>query len=450
MRTTPVARLSGNGDRYGWLRLVAAAVVTAGGLAITATPQDAARNGREAAKGREMIPPREVKVLPCFFVPKGEAAPTDAEGARLIRYLEWARTRYREMLGGRDTFAVATKTPRVFRADETLADYRARGPDEFFDRVASELLRRLNQTRYNCPYVLLVVIMNSRDDYPTGRAGAINGGYNTGGGLVLLSSFNLNRIPYFESTLEHELGHAFGLPHVDVYSYDMQTHPSLMSYDPRHHTNGFNQSPTPGRLMPEDIRGLALNRRAFSKLRFDPAKDVPAGYTIFPRVVPRPPVTIPDQPSGVRVTTSSGEDFGSKVVNVVGHEIRPNHKTDQVTYDPKTMWQSAASKSGWVAIEVAFPYAVELTRIAVHSQHSGQYNAARAIRVAVRGDGGDFRPVTSADLKTADDSVTLPKTRGQSWRLEFQAGESNSVTLRGLQFFAGDDEVFPPPLPYQP
>jgi hypothetical protein len=46
--------------------------------------------------------------------------------------------------------------------------------------------------------------------------------------------------------------------------------------------------------------------------------------------------------------------------------------------------------------------------------------------------------------------VTLPKTKGQVWRLEFQAGESQQVVLRGLRYFSGADELFPPLVPYQP
>jgi len=117
--------------------------------------------------------------------------------------------------------------------------------------------------------------------------------------------------------LRHELGHSFGLPHVDVYGYDMKSNDSTMPYNPKHHTNGFEPSGTPGKLIPEDLRGLALDQRAFPTLRFDPEKDVPRGYTISAPVMILGPQKIPEQPDGVQITTGSGEEYGSKVANVV-------------------------------------------------------------------------------------------------------------------------------------
>ena len=42
---------------------------------------------------------------------------------------------------------------------------------------------------------------------------------------------------------------------------------------------------TPGKLIAEDLRALALNQRVFSGLRFDPTKDVPLGYSMAGRRV---------------------------------------------------------------------------------------------------------------------------------------------------------------------
>jgi len=65
--------------------------------------------------------------------------------------------------------------------------------------------------------------------------------------------------------------------------------------------------------------------------------------------------------------------------------------------------------------------------------------------------GGKFRGVVKADLKSVDETVTLPKTKGRVWQFEFEAGEDGGcVVLRGLQFFTGDDELFPPLIPYRP
>jgi hypothetical protein len=400
-------------------------------------------------RGQEAIPPREVKVLPIFFVPKGEPAPTEDQSKRLLRHLIWSQTRYRELLKNQTTFVIADEKPRIYRSTRGLAFYRDQ-PESSAPQVVSELLTDLKFTRYNCPYILLVVMMNPKEDFPIGGGRPLNGGFNTGGGIVVVSSFAMDRSPNFQSTLQHELGHSFGLPHVDAYGYDMKANDSLMSYNPRHHTNQFTPSRTPGKFIPEDLRGLALNSRALPKLRWAPEKDVPKGYAISERALTLGPMKVPDHPDGVKVTTSSGEEFSSKAANIVQGRIGPSKKVGKVTFDPKTMWQSAKSATGWASVDVEFPYEVELTRVAIHSQHSGEYHIAQAVRVAGQGPWGQFQPVAEADLKSADDSVTVPKTKGRVWRLELRAGESGVVVLRGIQFFSGDDEVFPPLVPYEP
>jgi hypothetical protein len=389
------------------------------------------------------LAPRSVKVLPVFFVPKGEADPTTEETESLMRHLEWCRTRYREMLGNADTFELAESAPRVYHAENPLAFYREQ-PEGAAPQYVSELLKAYGFNRYNCPYVLFVVLMNSADGFPGGGGRPLNGGLNTGGGIVILSSYDFDRAPNVQSTVQHELGHAFGLPHVDVYGYDMMSNDSIMSYNPRHHTHGFEPSATPGVLIPEDVRALAMNRRVFGKLRFDPKKDVPASYAIADHIVVLGPMKIPGQPDGALVTTESGEERGSKVANVVQGQILPNKTGDLSVFDPNTMWQSAKSDDGWALVQVVFPYAVELTRVMVYSQYGGRYDAARAVRVAVKGDEGSFRRVGAADMKSADAAVTFPKTCGREWRFEFQPGESGQVVLRGLRFFCGEDELFPP------
>jgi hypothetical protein len=394
------------------------------------------------------ILPREVKVLPIFLVPKGEANPSDAQALMLMRHVELARARYQKMLPDHVTFKVATSRPRLFRSERGLSFYR-----EQLDpaaQIVSELLAELKCSRYTCRYVLLVIVMNSADEFPHAVGRPLNGGYNTGGGVVVLSSFTLDRLPNFQSTLQHELGRSFGLQHVDVYGYDMNANASIMSNDSLHNTNGFDPSTTPAILIPEDIRGLALNQRAFPGARFDRARDVPKSYKIAERIVPFAAMIIPNQPDGPRVTTESGETFGSRVTNIVQGQILPDTKPGRVTFDGKHMWSSAKSNTGWVAVDVTFPVEVELTAVAIHSQHSGQYHPAKAVRILVESKPGGFQPVATADLDSVDATVKLPKTKGTKWRFEFQAGSTGMVVLRGLQFFAGDDELFPPLVPYQP
>jgi Tfp pilus assembly protein PilZ len=365
-----------------------------------------------------------------------------------MRHLKLSQTRYRELLGQKTTFAIAEEKPRVHHSPRPLEFYRAQ-PEASAPEAVSELLTAFNYNRFNCPFILLVVMMNPKDNFPNPGGRPLNGGFNTGGGVIVLSSFTLDRSLYFQSTLQHELGHAFGLPHVDVYGYDMKTNASMMSYDHRHETKGFTESRKPGKFIPEDRRGLALNQRAFPGLHFDPEKDIPRGYSISKRIVTMEPMRIPGQPAGLVVTTRSGEEYGSTVANIVRGRIAENEKSDKVTFDAKTMWHSAKTETGWVAVQIAFPYEVELTRIVVHSQHSGQYHIAKAVRVAVGDNGEHLRQVIETNLDSADSDVSFPTTKARVWQLELRAGESGQVTLRGLQFFSGEDELFPPLVPYR-
>jgi Tfp pilus assembly protein PilZ len=365
-----------------------------------------------------------------------------------MRHLKLSQTRYRELLGQKTTFAIAEEKPRVHHSPRPLEFYRAQ-PEASAPEAVSELLTAFNYNRFNCPFILLVVMMNPKDNFPNPGGRPLNGGFNTGGGVIVLSSFTLDRSLYFQSTLQHELGHAFGLPHVDVYGYDMKTNASMMSYDHRHETKGFTESRKPGKFIPEDRRGLALNQRAFPGLHFDPEKDIPRGYSISKRIVTMEPMRIPGQPAGLVVTTRSGEEYGSTVANIVRGRIAENEKSDKVTFDAKTMWHSAKTETGWVAVQIAFPYEVELTRIVVHSQHSGQYHIAKAVRVALGDNGEHLRQVIETNLDSADGGVSFPATKGRLWQLELRADETGEVTLRGLQFFSGEDELFPPLVPYR-
>jgi hypothetical protein len=244
--------------------------------------------------GNDYRPPDEVKVLPVFFVAKDESPPTKRQEASLQKHVTWAQTRYKQMLKGRGTFALAAGEPQVYHAEHDAVYYRAQS-EGAAPQIVDELLRRYKYNRYNCPLIFVAIVMNPRDAYPGGGARPFNGGINSGGGIVEMSSYGLDRAPNFQSTLQHELGHAFGLPHVDAYGYDMEKNPSLMSYNPKHHTDGFKPSKTPGILIAEDIRALALNRRVFPRLRFDPKTDVPQGYTMQ-RIVTLGPMNIPGHP----------------------------------------------------------------------------------------------------------------------------------------------------------
>lgn len=392
--------------------------------------------------------PERVDVLPVFFVPKGEPLPTREQNEKLMKHLRWAQDWYRMDLGGRDTFRIAKAMPDVHRAKGTLTFYKQQAASESRDasHFVGELLDHYGVNRFNCPYCFAIFVMNPREDYPIGGGRPLNGGFNRGGGMLQMSSYCLDKAPNFQSTLRHELAHSFGLPHVEVYGYDMNTNPSVMAYNPGHHTVGFQDSATPARFIPEDLRALPLNQRCFAKLKYDPDRDNPSGQKLH-RVVWLGPMDIVGQPSyNVDVTTGSGALYGTQPVNVVQRRIDPN-KGPGIGFNAASMWHSEVSESGWVSLNLTFPVPVTLTKMGIYSQHSGQYHAADRARIQVE-DGEEYRDVAEQDLKSADAIVSMPPTRGVKWRLHLRAGRSKIVVVRGLRFSGESGEVFPPAVPY--
>lgn len=219
---------------------------------------------------------RAVIVLPSDV----DAATVENDKALLLRHLIWSRDRYKELLHGA-TFRISDKA-LVVRLNVTAAQLTT-SREGGAPLVVRQCLESDQLTRWNAPYVYLA-IFEGTGDTPAGGGRPINGGHDLGGGIVILSASEMSRAPSFQTTLQHELGHAFGLPHVDAYGYDMTSNMSIMSYNPSHHTRGFAPSTTPGILIPEDIRGLAKNQWAFKGLVFDRKKDVPKGYNLMPDV----------------------------------------------------------------------------------------------------------------------------------------------------------------------
>jgi hypothetical protein len=210
--------------------------------------------------------------------------------------------------GGRATFLIASDRPAIYSAKNSTAYYQAQA-EGGAPALVDEWLRANNLTRFNCPYSLLFVFRNSKINFPSpSGARPINGWQNEGGGMAMFSLQDMLAFN-FQSTLQHELGHSFDLPHVDAYGYDMNTNPSIMSYSQSHWTNYFQDSSTPGILIPEDIRSLAENKLAFPSLTFTSA-DMPAGYRISPIMIILGPMNLPNPPD----YTTPGQYFSSAAV----------------------------------------------------------------------------------------------------------------------------------------
>jgi hypothetical protein len=228
---------------------------------------------------QKFIDANQIVIKGVFFVPQGGPNPKIEDIKTLNRHIQWSRERYRVMLNGRDTFEISRRTTEIYHSHHPL-DYFKGKPEDAAPWYLEELFEHFGYDRNTCPYVYVIVVATETDGFLKGGGRNFNGGLNLGGGLVIISLHTLRNSPNFQSTLRHELGHSFGLVHVEAYGYDMGTNESIMSYNKKHHTEFFKESDTPGILIPEDIRSLAKNKRVFQKLTFDKNKDIPQGYKI--------------------------------------------------------------------------------------------------------------------------------------------------------------------------
>ncbi len=397
--------------------------------------------------------PCHVSVLPVFFVPQDEGAPTRDMQDKLVEHIGVAQRCYRRMLKSRDTFTIAKEPPRIVHAKHPVDYY------EFSRRVGSklesvsEILQAFDCNRFNCPYIFVIVVMNSRNNVPAGSGRPFNRGFNNGGGWVFMSSYGLERLVTFQKTLNHELGHSFGLAHVSAYGYDMNKSRSVMSYNGNLHWDDSQPRKDSTILLPEEIRALAANRKVFARLYFDSKVDVPLVYKMGSFVRLALEDEIPGQrPFTIKVKTSSGEAHGSSVENIVHGLITVKGQRSpkiRSAFDPHTMWHSGVTNAGWVTVTVTFPVSVTLCKVCIHSQYSGQYHRATAVRVQAMQSSG-FKDVCQQPLFTRDAFIEFPPTIAQTWRFHFRAGTSRQVVIRGLRFFSPGGEIFCRDYPYNP
>lgn len=397
--------------------------------------------------------PCHVSVLPVFFVPQDEGAATRDMQEKLVEHLRVAQQCYRRMLKSRDTFTIAKEPPRIVHAKHP-SDYY-----EFSRRVGrklesvNEILQAFDYNRFNCPHIFVIVVVNSTNNVPAGSGRPFNRGFNNGGGWVFLSSYGLERLVTFQKTLNHELGHSFGLTHVNAYGYDMNKSRSVMSYNGNLHWDDSLPRKDSTILLPEEICALAANKRLFPRLYFDSRLDVPLGYRMGNCVPLALQDEIPGQrPFTIKVETSSGETHGSSIENIVHGLIKVKGQRSpkiRSAFDPHTMWHSGVTSTGWVTTTVTFPVSVTLCKVCIHSQYSGQYHMATALRVqAMRSNG--LKDVCQQPLFTRDAFVEFPPTTTQTWRLHFRPGNSRQVVIRGLRFFSPGREIFCSDYPYNP
>lgn len=212
-----------------------------------------------------------IRVKPVFLMVEDSSSETvKKDKVALLRHLEIAQQHYKQLLKS-DTFVLADTA--VVKSDKPGEFFFSEKQFDSAHKITSLLFATLGYDRWDCPFVFVVVVnrqFKGGSNY-FGGGRTFNGPPNSGGGIVLLEMDSLRKdFPYpFQSTLVHELGHAFGLVHVDVLGYDLQNNHSIMSYNQKHRSKGFKQSSTPGGLNPEEYLMLSFNKRVFPGFRFE-------------------------------------------------------------------------------------------------------------------------------------------------------------------------------------
>ncbi len=148
-------------------------------------------------------------------------------------------------------------------------------------------------------------------------------------------------------------------------------------------------------------------------------------------------------PLGPFAMTDFGETYKSRVSNLVEIQRLIRANGPSVGFDPRSMWHSGKTNAkGWVSIEITFPVQVHLSRIQIYSQHSGIFHRAKRVQVEASDDKGNYAVLAAKNFSKATGSITFSAHRAKTWKLAFKGDDY--VVIRGLRFFIGDEEFYPP------
>lgn len=435
--------------------------------------------------------PPAVAVVPVFIIPSDQPEPTRLELAahNFGVHLQIARRKYRTMLRrgelDRGTFTLASwdetaqearaigddptasVSPVVLHVDETAGDIADQYFVENYDFAAS-VLDAAGCEQASCPFVFAISVVG--DPFFVGNvnkegARKLNHGLNNGGGLAFfnynagpLGASEANTTVTFQSTLLHELGHAFGLEHISAYcpecdseAYDQATSSSIMSYNEDNQIEGCGYAnpdsepceypgdsvvdALPGILMGEDVLRLSHNDRAFPELDWIAALD---GFPLRGSALQNTRIAGHTTVSLIGPT----DNRPSVLIGDKGEPMLPFF----ASFDGRRSWRRRNLNAfEWVTVEIQLPQAVTLREVDVYTGHSSGIGMTTGLRL--RQDGAT-QAIFAGSVPFANRALELPAgTTGDTFSLDVRANGFGALTLRAVRLFVDDGgqplEIFP-------
>ncbi|MCE5186088.1 MAG: hypothetical protein LLF76_08190 [Planctomycetaceae bacterium] len=401
----------------------------------------------------EMIIPARIQIQPMFFVPIDQAPPTSEQQLKLTRHILTSQKNYQRMLKNRDTFRISDRKPLICRGRFALDYYKTQDQKSLSILPVEEVFERFGYSRFNCPYLYVIIVMNASENIPAGGGRPFNRGFNNGGGFVYVSSYALDKSPGFQSTLLHELGHSFGLVHAASYGYDMNTNLSVMSYNQENLWDGYRVTKRAGTLIPEDLRALNFNKRVFPNFTFNAETDVPQNYKLHPVVVRLALVEeFPNQrPFEVAIQSDAPNLADTKPQNIVHGVIWPLTlgRSDQGIKGlaSNAMWMTELSPFAWGKMDVQFPVEIKLSKVTLYFDCGNLGYMPSKVNIGPADKSASMpwidRGVSSPEMELSFEPQTI-----EGIRVQFQAGTSGRIVLRGIRFYTDTGEVFCPDFPF--
>ncbi len=342
-----------------------------------------------------------------------------------------------------------------------------------------QIFDTLGCKRLSCPFVLAIAVAGNPFDPVHGAKW--NYGFNNGGGAAyfnystVLNSWDPDpdREHNFLSTLVHELGHAFGLPHSgdycnvvsdcdDYLRFDMDLGASIMSYNLGNRIYGCPRASRasasrcelpdlatiealPGVLEREDMRVLAANRLAFPAFDYQPALDHPQ----------------PTDPVYSLPATGDWDVSTTGAFTIDSPDSHPNTAPPPILIggyserfldieEPNYLrtWVSDQGGVGtWALLNLRFGEPVTLARMRVYAGHDGDEDRPLGLQLFVA---GDPDPLDARYNLAGPNHDLFAERTGTHFVLTVQRGASGLARLRGLRLFgrpagrAFDAEFVPP------